>query len=47
MSLYLDNIRWNTHHPIYDSFANRPEWIKNRYVWLDSEINKLVGSEPQ
>ncbi len=46
MSLYLDNIRWNTHNAAYDSFTSRPEWVKNRSVWLDAEINKLTASEP-
>lgn len=46
MSLYLDNIRWNTHNAVYDSFASRPEWVKNRSVWLDAEINKLIALEP-
>ncbi|MBR6283351.1 MAG: CotH kinase family protein [Muribaculaceae bacterium] len=43
MSTYLDNTRWNTHHPTYNSFTNRPAWIKRRIPWLDAEIQKLPG----
>ena len=43
MSIYLDNTRWNTHHPTYNSFTNRPAWIKRRIPWLDAEIQKLPG----
>ena len=41
LSIDLNNKRWGTTYYVYTSFSKRPEWIKERVQWLNTEIAKL------